>query len=108
MTLSELFAPIRRYLQDSARGPGLTLFGKLLSCPMCLSFWTGLIGSTWFSPAKVCFPPPFATTGSLAQAGNTLLPLLVDGFLASGVSLVLHYLVVMAAVLSNGAARKSE
>ena len=61
-----------------------SFFGKLTSCPLCLSFWIGVILSTLFN--HMGYSSPFF------EYGISYLPLLVflDGCLTSGVVWLIH------------------
>ena len=61
-----------------------SFFGKLFTCPLCLSTWVGFIMSAIF--LNVAVPTPFTLYGLT----NKLLIIFCDGCLTSGLVWIIH------------------
>lgn len=92
ITKGDIFQPLRDKLDNGSDELSKNFFGLLISCPMCVGFWVGVVLSLFvYSPILTTFinEKSFIEYSFLTFL-KKILCLLMDGGLISGISWIAH------------------
>ena len=94
ITKSEIFSPLRRWLDTGGSNLANNFFGFLIVCPMCVGFWVGVFQSiTMYSPSIDAFWSDYVFSGIISYIRFTFITIysmVLDGAMLGGISWTIH------------------
>lgn len=99
ITKGDIFEPIRNWLDNGEEKLYDNFFGLLITCPLCVGFWVGVIQSLVFGSLTLSTLSPIVDTSTAflwAQAAfKSLMSIVFDGGLVAGVAWSLNQVVTL-------------
>jgi hypothetical protein len=95
ITKSDIFEPLRNYLDNGGESVKSNFWGILINCPMCVGFWIGIIQSFVLFPFtyNTFFMSENSDLGTFYEICFTLFCKISDGAIIGSVSWSIHSII---------------